>query len=53
VQHFSGTFLQINFQDWTKLIDVVPRVALSLEVPGSFAFVSDRKSRRKIPDDDM
>lgn len=53
VQHSSGTFSQLDLRHSTKPIDAIPRMALSWEVSGSFAFVADRKSRWEIPYDDM
>lgn len=53
VQHTSGMFSQLDLRHSAKPIDAIPRVAVSWEVSGSFAFAADRKSRWEIPYDDM
>ncbi|PFH49423.1 hypothetical protein AMATHDRAFT_147687 [Amanita thiersii Skay4041] len=52
-QHTSGAFSQFDLRDVTKPIDNIPRVALSWEISGSLAFVSDRKYAFEVPYDDI
>ena len=49
----SGTFSQFDLRDASKPIASVPRVALTWEVSGSLAFVSDRRHRHEVPYDDV
>lgn len=49
----SGTFSQFDLRDASKPIASVPRVALTWEVSGSLALVSDRRHRHEVPYDDV
>lgn len=52
-EHFSGTFSQLDLRLSVKTLDAVPRAALSWDIAGSLAFVTDRPKRWEVPYDDV
>ncbi|TCD66714.1 hypothetical protein EIP91_001007 [Steccherinum ochraceum] len=52
-QHYSGTFSQFDLRQSSKPLDAMPRNAVTWNVEGSVAFVTDKPKRWEVPYDDV